>query len=382
MIKTSDLESFKSIAEMQVNLIPGGAIFLIIEGNTFTWKAASTSFDLDAFSPGKKIDPKSATLQSMKERKKFTQKFPRSQYGVRLTVVSEPVINDDNEVVGAISIVFPNIHPIVSAFDTFAPMLSDMFPEGAFIYFSDLTKIVCRQGSKKFDIPDIPLGYELTENDNATKVIKSGQVETTEYDASKWGVPTLFITYPVWNEENNELVGTFGIVLPKGNSVKLRQMSNSINDTIAGISASIEELASSASEIHSGEMKLNSNINEIHQLSQEINSISSFIKQISDQTKMLGLNASIEAARVGEAGRGFDVVAKEIRKLSDQSKGTVDKIKSLTDKIKEKVGLTITQSNSSLLSSQEQASATEEITASIEEISALLDELNNMAKNI
>ena len=51
------------------------------------------------------------------------------------------------------------------------------------------------------------------------------------------------------------------------------------------------------------------------------------IKSIADQINMLGLNSSIEAARVGQAGRGFAVVAKEIRQLSDATMNYVNQIK-------------------------------------------------------
>jgi len=63
---------------------------------------------------------------------------------------------------------------------------------------------------------------------------------------------------------------------------------------------------------------------------EEINILADSIIQITEQTNLLALNAAIEAARAGEAGRGFSVVAEEIRKLAEQSKDAITKIQATT----------------------------------------------------
>lgn len=63
---------------------------------------------------------------------------------------------------------------------------------------------------------------------------------------------------------------------------------------------------------------------------EQINALSNAILQISSQTNLLALNAAIEAARAGSAGKGFSVVAEEIRKLAEQSKSAVAEIQKVT----------------------------------------------------
>ncbi|WP_394189014.1 protoglobin domain-containing protein [Paenisporosarcina quisquiliarum] len=65
------------------------------------------------------------------------------------------------------------------------------------------------------------------------------------------------------------------------------------------------------------------NSNELERISKQIFEVISIIKSISEQTNLLALNASIESARAGEYGKGFSVVANEIRKLSDLTKNSI-----------------------------------------------------------
>lgn len=77
--------------------------------------------------------------------------------------------------------------------------------------------------------------------------------------------------------------------------------------------------------------------NVLQEKSKQIDEILLMIRQISEQTSMLALNASIEAARAGELGRGFSVVADEIRKLAENTHKSLNEVTLITQEFKQRV---------------------------------------------
>ena len=161
--------------------------------------------------------------------------------------------------------------------------------------------------------------------------------------------------------------------------LKIKQLTSTLSESFEQISSATQQLASSSMEVTETQTLLNNEIINVQQLSNDINVILGYIKEISNQTKMLGLNASIEAARVGDLGKGFGVVALEIRKLSESSKETTNNIASLLDKIQTSVDRTLEASNNTLNITEQQSAAIEETNASVEEVTTFTMELNKLA---
>ncbi|WP_442870448.1 methyl-accepting chemotaxis protein [Aneurinibacillus sp. Ricciae_BoGa-3] len=102
--------------------------------------------------------------------------------------------------------------------------------------------------------------------------------------------------------------------------------------------------------------EVNEQIETLKVTSAKIQDVTVIVSSIADQTNLLALNAAIEAARAGEHGRGFAVVADEVRKLAEQTKRSLDNVTTLiseTNKGIEGVNESVAQANSLVLNGVE-----------------------------
>ncbi|HAT8491859.1 TPA: methyl-accepting chemotaxis protein [Vibrio vulnificus] len=179
----------------------------------------------------------------------------------------------------------------------------------------------------------------------------------------------------------------------------MTEMSHSVQEVAQSAQGSLEMVQKVESASESGRTIMSSNISTINQLetrlnesvsavselqrmSGQIGSILDVIRNIAEQTNLLALNAAIEAARAGEQGRGFAVVADEVRVLASKTTQSTTEIESMISNLQsssQSASHVIQSCMSDMEMSVEQAS---KANGAMEEIQALIIEISQMSTHI
>ena len=116
--------------------------------------------------------------------------------------------------------------------------------------------------------------------------------------------------------------------------------------------------------------------------SQAIDSIVGTIRDIADQTNLLALNAAIEAARAGEQGRGFAVVADEVRKLAERTSQSTQQIGGLIATIRSEIEVVVGDMQSGEVQMESGVALAEQAQSAIDAISNNANEINQLVHDI
>lgn len=261
-----------------------------------------------------------------------------------------------------------------------APTLKMLIAEDVYISIADLEQVVFQIESKELKLGG-NVGYKITEQDPMYKVIKENKPIRYDIPKELYGEAIRLLAAPI-TDNKGEVVGVIGVNYSLDTQYNLIQVAEQFAASSEEIAASTQEMATSANE-------LVTNMSTITIVQKEINSqvdqserILELINSVAKSSRILGLNAGIEAARSGEHGRGFSIVAKEITKLADSIATSVNEIRELLNSVREKVNHSSDIVHYTDKISKHQSTAINEISQAIQHLTDAAEDVEELAKKI
>ncbi|KOP68530.1 chemotaxis protein [Bacillus sp. FJAT-18019] len=269
-------------------------------------------------------------------------------------------------------------HELIRAFVQVAPLLKKLTNDDITIGIYDTEKLIINIPGNTFSL-NVKSGDPLVEGDIVTEAIRHNKALSAVVPKELFGFPLAARAIPLHDEQGRVIGGVgMGTSLEKAN--KLFEMAEGFSAIVEQTTASVGDISQSISHLTERMTEVTEQIKDVSTSAQQIDQISMVVKEISEQSNLLGLNAAIEAARAGEVGRGFSVVADEIRKLATVSKENVDRINDVTKNIQQlllRLNHTFTDIHKL---TDVQSGTIQEFSATIQEINAKAEELAQVAE--
>lgn len=241
--------------------------------------------------------------------------------------------------------------------------------EAFLLYMNDQGVVTAVRKTAKFPFP-MKVGDEVTDKKIASTITAKAwhtrQPQKGDGNRELFGISYFASATPViWQ---GTFYGVLTVVTPASALGELRDGVNQITDRITALDSLTRELAIAGATFAEGTEHIVSAMDHLHENAKHLKEINALVAEVAAQTNLLGLNAAIEAARAGDQGRGFGVVAGEIRRLSTMVKDSSKQVRKKVEEISEEVS-TIQGVVA------ESAAVTEEQTAQLEELSATVTQI-------
>jgi len=273
-----------------------------------------------------------------------------------------------------------NTNDTLAAFICAAPFWQKAAIRDTGFAITDREKYLMYSPSKNLDLK-ISTHSLLKPGTAVVRAMEENRRVVIRGDKAIFGIPYIAMAYPI-TAENGKIVGGFVIVESTVEQDSLSTMAHQLTDNINGLASTTEELSAQTQEIAAVTNRLAEVGQESQSRVKEIDQVISLIKNVASQNNLLGLNAAIESARVGEVGRGFGVVADEIRKLALTTTESIKKIEQIVKMIQDDS----TNNYKQLIQVNEVvaqvADAISQVAGSVEQAGGMANQLNIMASDL
>jgi hypothetical protein len=217
-------------------------------------------------------------------------------------------------------------------------------------------------------------GDRINPDDQIVQHALKGKEFSATIPDEVYGIPLRAAAFPI-KDGSGVVMGALAFGFPLDKQVKLEQYMDTINEITNNLQDKIHVVASHSEELAATSEEISTQSEVALEDSKKTHSVIDFIRSISQQTNLLGLNASIEAARAGQHGAGFNIVAQEVRKLSNE---TSNATQSIDTSLK-----SITSNINSLKESMKQITgASNEQATLVQDFSEIIEKLNTTSEEM